>query len=163
MERHIEYKVYRSKNVIRERQKVQGPFIFDSYITKDKANYFVKEGTRHELVHASHPTSLTEGREGNFHADHEYHMDITPVVPENTEEEEQVQAIELEILLSSKELVACSNGSYDPIEQKAAFNWRIVTPNETGLTTGSAPVNNPKYLNSYRVEFAGLRGVIKYM
>lgn len=164
VERHIEYDVYRSKNVICERQTVEGPSIYDRYITKDDANYFVKEGTRHDLVHASHPTSLTEGREGHFHADHEYNMELTPIAIANTEEEEQIQATELDILLSSDELVACSDGSYDPIEQKAAFNWRIVTPNETGLTTGSAPVNtNPKYLNSYRAEFAGLRGVIKYM
>eukprot|EP00956_Cyclotella_meneghiniana_P018844 scaffold31764_cov22-Cyclotella_meneghiniana.AAC.2 len=68
------------------------------------------------------------------------------------------------VLQESEELIACSDGSYDPIEQKAAFNWRIVTPMEQGLTTRSAPVNtNPKYLNSYRAEFAGLRGVIRYM
>ena len=31
-----------------------------------------------------------------------------------------------------------------PLEQKAAFNWRIVTADEKGLTSGSAPVNtNP--------------------
>eukprot|EP00956_Cyclotella_meneghiniana_P025350 scaffold52669_cov40-Cyclotella_meneghiniana.AAC.16 len=51
-------------------------------------------------------------------------------------------------LRNGETLIACSDGSYDPIEQKAAFNWRIVTENETGLTSGSAPVNtNPKYLN----------------
>ena len=51
VERHIKYEVYRSQNVICERQKIQGPSIFDRYITKNKANYFVKEGTRHQLVH----------------------------------------------------------------------------------------------------------------
>ena len=57
--------------------------------------------------------------------------------------------------LENSETIACYDGSYNPIEQKAAFNWRIVR---------SAPVNtNPKYLNSYQAEFAGLRGVIRYM
>ena len=70
-----------------------------------------------------------------------------------TIEDEEIDTPSIDILRDSDELIACSDGSYDPIEQKAAFNWRIVTPMEQGLTTGSVPVNtNPKYLNSYSIQ-----------
>ena len=62
----------------------------------------------------------------------------------------------MEILLKSETLITCSDGSYDLITAKAAFNWRIVTDSELGLTECSAPVNtNPKYLNSYRANMQG--------
>ena len=165
VERHIEYDVYRSQNIVCKRPTELGPSIFDRYVTEGEANYFIREGTRITLPHASQPTSLSEGRDGHFHPDHEYNTIELPIERRrDTEEEDEIEHSDLDILLASEELIACSDGSYDPIEQKAAFNWRIVTPQEAGLTSGSAPVNtNPKYLNSYRAEFAGLRGVIRYM
>ena len=108
---------------------------------------------------------MTEGREGHFHPDNEY--DIVEYPNDShyeTIEDEEIDTPSIDILRDSDELIACSDGSYDPIEQKAALNWRIVTPTEQGLTTSSAPVNtDPKYLNSYIAEFAGLRGAIRYM
>ena len=43
------------------------------------------------------------------------------------------------------------------IECKGAFNWRLVTKEETGLTS------NPEYLNSYGTEFAGLRSAVRFL
>eukprot|EP00956_Cyclotella_meneghiniana_P037017 scaffold133838_cov26-Cyclotella_meneghiniana.AAC.1 len=108
---------------------------------------------------------MTEGRDGHYHPDHQYNIiDYPNEQQRDSEEEENIEEDGLEILRNSDTLIACSDGSYDPLEQKAAFNWRIVTADEKGLTSGSAPVNtNPKYLNSYRAEFAGLRGAIRYM
>eukprot|EP00956_Cyclotella_meneghiniana_P019059 scaffold32310_cov26-Cyclotella_meneghiniana.AAC.1 len=103
--------------------------------------------------------------EGHYHPDHQYNIiDYPNEQQRDSEEEEYIEEDGLEILRNSDTLIACSDGSYDPLEQKAAFNWRIVTADEKGLTLGSAPVNtNPKYLNTYRAEFAGLRGAIRYM
>eukprot|EP00956_Cyclotella_meneghiniana_P024467 scaffold49135_cov45-Cyclotella_meneghiniana.AAC.1 len=165
IERHIEYEVYRSQNIMCKRPVEEGPSIFERFETVGEANYFVRSGIRTTLVHASHPTSMTEGREGHYHPDHQYNIiDYPNEQQRDSEEEENIEEDGLEILRNSDTIIACSDGSYDPFEQKAAFNWRIVTADEKGLTSGSAPVNtNPKYLNSYRAEFAGLRGAIRSM
>ena len=163
--RHVEYEVYRTQNILCKHPLEEGPSIYERYETVGEANYFTRQGIRHRLPHDAHPTSMSEGRDGHFHPDTQY--DIIEYPQERRremDEEEEVEISSLETLQESEEILACSDGSYDPIEQKAAFNWRIVTPSEQGLTTGSAPVNtNPKYLNSYRAEFTGLRGVIRYM
>jgi hypothetical protein len=66
------------------------------------------------------------------------------------EDEEELEREAVDVVMESSELVACLDGSYDPISQKATFNWRIVTLEERGLTSLSAPVmTNPKYLNPY--------------
>eukprot|EP00956_Cyclotella_meneghiniana_P016715 scaffold26588_cov82-Cyclotella_meneghiniana.AAC.5 len=145
--------------------KTEGPSIYERYEMEGEANYFTRHGDRYKLPYESHPISMTEGRDGHFHPDNQYDIVDYPKDSQYEEnEEEEMETPPIDVLQESEELIACSDGSYDPIEQKAAFNWRIVTPLEQGLTTGSAPVNtNPKYLNSYRAEFAGLRGVIRYM
>ena len=137
--------------------------IYESYETVGEAN--TRQGDRFKLPFKSHPISVTEGREGHFHPDNQYDIVEYPNDSQyEVNDDEEIDTPSMDILRASEELIACSDGSYDPIEQKAAFNWRIVTPMEQGLTTGSAPVNkNPKYLNSYRAELAGLRGVIRYM
>ena len=100
----------------------------------------------------AHPVTTTLSRNGNLIADQEYNntenTDLTKYQQTDNDEEE-VGDTTLEILQKSDTLIACSDGSYDPITSKAAFNWRVVTDSETGLTQCSAPVNtNPKYMNS---------------
>eukprot|EP00956_Cyclotella_meneghiniana_P031964 scaffold85834_cov44-Cyclotella_meneghiniana.AAC.5 len=165
IEGHIEYEVYRSQNIMCKRPTEEGPSIFERYKIAGEANYFVRNGIRHTPVHASHPTSMIEGRERHFHPDHQYSIVDFPVEQrQDSEDVEDMDEDDLTTLKNSETLVACSDGSYDPIEQKAAFIWRIVTENEMGLTSGSTPVDtNPKYFNSYRAEFADLRGVIRHM
>lgn len=91
-------------------------------------------------------------------------------VPQATETAQQMDEGEsmmrdgLDIFRNSAELIACLDGSYDAISCKASFNWRNVNSEEEGLTLISAPImTNPKYLNSYRAEFAGLRSLIRYL
>jgi hypothetical protein len=80
------------------------------------------------------------------------------------DDEEIMEEDGLDILRRADELITCSDGSYDAIAQKAAFNWRIVDKDRNGLTTVSAPImTNPKYLNSYRAEFAGLRSLVRFL
>eukprot|EP00956_Cyclotella_meneghiniana_P030122 scaffold74968_cov57-Cyclotella_meneghiniana.AAC.13 len=154
VDRHVEYNVYRTQNIICKRPPTEGPSIYERYETVGEANYFTRQGDRYKLPFKSHPISMTEGREGHFHPDNQYDIVEYPNDSQyETNEEEEMETPPMDALRESEELIACSDGSYDPIEQKAAFNWRIVTPMEQGLTTGSAPVNtNPKYLNSYSIQ-----------
>eukprot|EP00956_Cyclotella_meneghiniana_P019828 scaffold34484_cov39-Cyclotella_meneghiniana.AAC.4 len=165
IDRHVDYNAYRTQNIICIRPPTEGPSIYERYETVGEANYFTRQGDRFKLPFKSHPISVTEGREGHIHPDNQYDIVEYPNYSQyEVNDDEEIDTPSMDILRASEELIACSDGSYDPIEQKAAFNWRIVTPMEQGLTTSSAPVNtNPKYLNSYRAEFAGLRGVIRYM
>ena len=165
--RHITYTAYRTRRVLFIQQSGQGPLCYDRYETNEKRNYFVEEGTSLKLPIDAHPVTTTLSRNGNLIADQEYNN------TENTEltkyqqtdnDEEEVGDTTLEILQKSDTLIACSDGSYDPITSKAAFNWRVVTDSETGLTQCSAPINtNPKYMNSYRAEYAGIRSLVKYL
>eukprot|EP00956_Cyclotella_meneghiniana_P028246 scaffold65096_cov24-Cyclotella_meneghiniana.AAC.6 len=74
IERHIEYDVYRSQNIMCKRPVEEGPSIFERYEIAGEANYFVQSGMRTTLVHASHPMSMSEGREGHYHPDHQYNI-----------------------------------------------------------------------------------------
>ena len=166
-EGHIEYEVYRSRNVIFAGQEDAGPSMYQRLITTPDRNYFMEEGVTHKLPIEIHPISLTQSSTDKWIADHEYNLTINHSQIEEKrgdEVDEDTSEEEIEILRQADRLIACSDGSFDPIECKAAFNWRIVTAEDEGLTTASAPVNtNPKYLNSYRAEFAGLRRLIRYL
>eukprot|EP00956_Cyclotella_meneghiniana_P036491 scaffold126323_cov89-Cyclotella_meneghiniana.AAC.1 len=126
IERHIEYEVYRSQNIMCKRPVEEGPSIFERFEIAGEANYFVRSGIRTTLVHASHPTSMSEGREGHYHPDVQYNIIDFPNEQQcDSEEDENIEEDGLGILRNSDMLIACSDGSYDPLEQKAAFNWRI--------------------------------------
>jgi hypothetical protein len=124
-------------------------------------------GHKTQLPPEAHPVELIESPEGKFQPKWEFSSTVNGEREEEQktdEDEEETECSEIAILEEASELIACSDGSYDPISQKAAFNWRIVTTNETGLTSLSAPVmTNPKYLNPYRAEFAGLRSLIRFL
>ena len=113
--------------------------------------------------------TTTTTRQGNLIADQEYSIidNVALLQYRSTDEEgEEMNKTDLEILRNATCLKACSDGSYDPISSKAAFNWRVITDAGagTGLTDCSAPVNtNPKYMNSYRAEYAGLRSLVRYI
>eukprot|EP00956_Cyclotella_meneghiniana_P030412 scaffold76401_cov43-Cyclotella_meneghiniana.AAC.2 len=69
---------------------------------------------------------MSEGREDHYHPDHQYNIIDYPYEQQcDSEEDENIEEDGLEILRNSDTLIACSDGSYDPLEQKAAFNWRI--------------------------------------
>ena len=127
----------------------------------------MKEGISLELPPDAHPVTTTVSRNENLIADQDFGNITDSTLSEYQKldsDEEEVNGSNLEILLNSEVLTTCSDGSYDPITAKAAFNWRIVTDNELGLTECSAPVNtNPKYLNSYRAEYAGIRSLVNYL
>jgi hypothetical protein len=165
-DRHIEYDAYRSKNVICKRQQIQGASIYDKYIEDGKSIFFIQDGIRYQPTHKSHPIEITQHGD-RIQACNPYFIAIDQERKSREngdEEEEETEEAGLQILLSEEKLVACSDGSFDPIDCKAAFNWRIVTPDERGLITASAPVNtNPQYLNAYRAEFAGLQSLIRYL
>ena len=70
----------------------------------------------------------------------------------------------IQLLQNSTELIACSDGSVDPMSRKAAFNWRVITPDEVATIEHSAPTfTNPKYMDSYRSEYDRIRDRVKYM
>ena len=114
----------------------------------------------------AHLMTTTVSRNGNLIVDQEYNNteDTALTKYQQTDnDEEDVGDDTLDLLLKLEILIACSDGSYDPITSKAAFK-RVVTDSEMGLTQCSAPVNtNPKYMNSYRAEYAGIRSLVKYL
>jgi hypothetical protein len=132
-DRHIEYDVYRSKNVICKRQQTQGASIYDKYIEDGKSNFFIQDGIRYQPTHKSHPIEITQHGD-RIQACNPYSIVIDQERKsreKGDEEEEETEEAGLQILLSEEKLVACSDGSFDPIDCKAAFNWRIVTPDAT--------------------------------
>jgi hypothetical protein len=156
-----------TKNIICRCQETPGPSIYNRLVTMESRNYFTVEGRRHKLPPEAHPAELIESSERKFQPKWEFSSTVNAEREEDKktdEDEEETECSDIAILEAAPELKACSDGSYDPISQKAAFNWRIVTTNEKGLTSLSAPVmTNPKYLNPYRAEFAGLQSLIRFL
>eukprot|EP00956_Cyclotella_meneghiniana_P040113 scaffold187069_cov23-Cyclotella_meneghiniana.AAC.1 len=69
------------------------------YEIAGEANYFVRSGTRTTLVHASHPTSMSEGCEGHYHPDHQYNIiDYPNEQQRDSEEDEDIEVDGLETL-----------------------------------------------------------------
>eukprot|EP00956_Cyclotella_meneghiniana_P019747 scaffold34268_cov43-Cyclotella_meneghiniana.AAC.6 len=95
-----------------KRPTEEGPSIFEQYEIAGEANYFVRNGIRHTLVHASHPTSMIEGREGHYHPDHQHNIVDFPIEQRrDSEDEEDMDEDNLTTLKNSETLVACSDGS----------------------------------------------------
>eukprot|EP00956_Cyclotella_meneghiniana_P013829 scaffold20268_cov64-Cyclotella_meneghiniana.AAC.10 len=157
--RHISYEAYRTRKVLFVQQQEYGQICYNRYVTNEDRNYFVMEGISMKLPPDAHPVTTTVSRNGNLIADQDYGNTTDPLLSEyqtTDSDEEEVSGSNLDTLLDADTLITCSDGSHDPITAKAAFNWRIVTDKELGLTEYSAPVNtNPKYVNSYRAEYAG--------
>jgi ribonuclease HI len=149
------------------RQKAHGPSIYDRLVSPQNSNYFVHNGIRKTLPTEAHPAELIETSEGKFQPRWKFSSIVNKARQDEKrtdEDEEKAECENVDILERAEELIACSDGSYNPISQKAAFNWRIITREENGLTSVSAPVmTNQKYLNPYRAEFAGLRSLIRYL
>jgi ribonuclease HI len=166
-DRHISYDTYTSRNIICRRQETPGPSIYDRFTSPAGSNYFVADGLRLKLPIDAHSTEIFESSTGRFQPKWGFSSIINQARKDekkSDEEDEEVEYENVETLEQARDLVACSDGSYNPVSQKAAFNWRIITKDEKGLTSLSAPVNtNPKYLNAYRAEFAGLRSLLRYI
>eukprot|EP00956_Cyclotella_meneghiniana_P010995 scaffold15408_cov41-Cyclotella_meneghiniana.AAC.13 len=150
--RHISYDAYRTKRILFVQQQGYSPICYDRYVTNEERNYLVKEGISLKLPPDAHPVTTTVSRNGNL------------IRSRTDNDEKEVSGSNLDILLNAEVLITFSDGSYDPITAKAAFNWRIVTDSELGLTECRAPVNtNPKYLDSYRAEYAGIQSLVNYL
>jgi hypothetical protein len=163
--RHIDYDVYRTQSYMFCKFNEPSPSLYERMEMPERSNYFIPTGIAHRLPRDAHPTDIMESSEEKYHATTPFALHREVI--ENTtvgDDEEVLEEDGLSVLMRADELIACSDGSYDAIAQKAAFNWRIMDKGKNGLTTVSAPImTNPKYLNSYRAEFAGLRSLVRFM
>jgi hypothetical protein len=150
-ERHIQYDFYRTNRYLFCRFEDPSPSLYERMEMEGEKNYFEPTGLATKLPKDAHPTGITEGSGGKYHPTTPFHFHRPPPPPLVEEEEEKLEADGVDTLRNAETLIACSDGSYDAISRKAAFNWRIVDQDRNGLTTVSAPImTNPKYLNSMR-------------
>ena len=161
VERHIVYDAYRISKTLFIRSQDIGTSSHKRYTIGIKSNYFMREGERHQLPPDTHPVDT-------YHKKHKYfshqEYNIAPIPPTCIVSTCDANTSDLNTLKNTDELVACSDGSCDPITGKAAFNWRITTPDEIATIEHSAPTyTNQKYMNSYRSEYDGLRDLVRYL
>jgi hypothetical protein len=164
-ERHIQYDFYRTNRYLFCRFEDPSPSLYERMEIEGEKNDFEPTGIAIKLPKDAHLTGLTEGSEGKYHPTTPFHFHPPLPPPIVEEEEEKLEATGVEDILQNAEtLIAWSDGSYDAIARKAAFNWRIVDQDRNGLTTIIAPImTSPKYLNSYRAEFAGIWSLVRFI
>jgi ribonuclease HI len=93
----------------------------------------------------------------------QYDLTLLPQLPDagSTDDLEIVDGARVR---SARTILAASDSSVDPIDGRATFNWRITTTRKVGLISKCDVVrSNPKYMNSYRGEFAGLNSLITWL
>jgi hypothetical protein len=131
--RHLEYGQYMTRNTLCWRQETLGPSMFNRYKVFGQSNYFVADGERSGIPKEALPAEIIEISSGKFQPKWQYSITINAERAEESrpdEDKEQLQKDGLEVLRKAPVLISCSDGSYEPIAQKAAFNWRIVTAKE---------------------------------
>jgi hypothetical protein len=99
-------------------------WLYDKYIEDGKSNFFIQDGIRYQPTHKSHPIEITQHGD-RIQACNPYSIAIDQERKSREngdEDEEETEEAGLQDLLSEEKLVACSDGSFDPIDCKAAFN-----------------------------------------
>ena len=67
-------------------------------------------------------------------------------------------------LYASDKITGVSDGSMDPMTGNAGFEWVIALDNKAAWVKHAETVRaNPKYMTSFRVEFAGVHNMLKYI
>ena len=104
----------------------------------------VKVHIRHKYAHPLHPYQLQPPPE--------------PPVQHAPESENE------EVIRSNTKKIGVSDGSVDPVTGRATFAWILTTRERAGFVRRSKPVlSNPKYMNSFRAELAGVTDLLTYL
>jgi hypothetical protein len=101
---------------------------------------------------------------GKLFSHHNYYMQV---VEEDEEEsnDDSIKITEMQHINEATSILAVTDSSaVDNFTGEGTINWRITTWNRAGLITKSAFITgNPKYMNSYRGEMAGILDLIQYL
>jgi hypothetical protein len=160
--RHVEYNEYRTRTQIFIRANNQ----YLRYIEQSGTNHFVQDNqtpSRDSIPNESHPIE-TYMSNGKLFSHQNYAMQVV-TEEENDDMDGVVEITELQHIEEATSILAVTDSSaVDNFTGDGTFNWRITTWNPAGLITKSAFVSgNPKYMNSYRGEMAGILDLIQYL
>jgi hypothetical protein len=141
--------------------KVEENIEYARYVIVGERNYFTFENTRQSLPPEAHPVGIyINGNKYHPQQDYNLHRPQAPnaVSKPSIDEEDPVH------VRQSNELVAVSDGSVDPMTDKAAYNWRITNSKGMGKITRSCFLYaNPKYADSYFAELSGLNDLVRWI
>ena len=87
-----------------------------------------------------------------------------PPTPTVIDLDEELDVVDLDYIREATTLYAVFDSSVDPIDGTATFNWCVTTAERRGLVSRSDFMqSNPKYMNSYRGEFVGLKDLTAWL
>jgi fructose-specific phosphotransferase system component IIB len=162
-ERHVQYRAYRTDRTI----FIPSDEVYERYIENEHANYFTlddEKPTRNNIPPEAHPIETYISNE-KLYSHHRYSYHHIEIEEENSDDtDENVEKIDERFIYEAASIIAASDSSVDNFHGEASFNWRITTWTKKGLITRSAfAEGNPKYMNSYRGEMAGVHDLIKWL
>jgi hypothetical protein len=134
--RHVQHDFYRTRFFVYARFDEHSPSLFERMEAKEGQNYFTPTGIAIKLPNDAHPTVVVEGLGDKFHptTPFTFHRE-RQTSTESNDDEEKLEQNGLDILQDAEQLITCSDGSYDSIAKKAAFNWRIVDQDRRGAVS----------------------------
>ena len=157
--RHVQHNYYRTSKTIFRRIDANS---FQRFTEDDNPSIFTPDTIRNSLPPEAHPIEASVSGD-NLHPSQPY--DLTPLAQfPVTNEDDDLEVVDGAYVRSARAILAASDSSVDPIDGRATFNWRITTIKKVGLISKCDVVrSNPKYMNSYRGEFAGLNSLITWL
>jgi ribonuclease HI len=162
-ERHVQYKAYRTDQTI----FILSDVVYERYIENEHANYFTLDAekpTRNNIPPEAHPIETYISNEKLYSHHHYLHHHIEIEEENSDSTDENIEKVDEQLIYDAVSILAASDSSVDNFQGEASFNWRITTWTKKGLITRSAfAEGNPKYMNSYRGEMAGVHDLIKWL
>jgi hypothetical protein len=158
-QRHVQHKFYRTNNTLFQRTDSNS---FQRFTATDNPSIFTPNTTRDSLPPEAHPIETSMNGD-NLQPSQQYDLILPPRLPA-TSSTDDLEIVDGARVRSARTILAASDSSVDPIYGRATFNWRITTTRKVGLISKCDVVrSNPKYMNSYRGEFAGLNSLITWL